>query len=139
MLTLNHSIFQPINFIQSSMFSILLSFIFAYRGTLVAAKCIKSAKIADDWLKRAHEYKSHNNTKHGNKDSLKVVKKKESKIERRLSDKTDGGEDSGRLPSQIVLGEMNRVQDHPKEGADTALDAALDDFRTEVSIMKKLR
>ncbi len=68
-----------------------------------------------------------------------MVKKKESKIERRLSDKTDGDEDSGRLPSQIVLGEMKGVQDQPQEGADTALDAALDDFRTEVSIMKKLR
>lgn len=114
------------------------------RGTLVAAKCIKSAKIADDWLKRAEEYKTLNNTKHTYKDSLKMVKKKESKIERRPSEKTDADEDSGRLPSQLQTDDKKGVpaSQHTsvqKEGADTALDAALEDFRTEVSIMKKLR
>jgi len=109
-----------------------------WRGTLVAAKCIKSAKIAQDWLKRAQDYQMLATTRHGSK----VVPKK-TKIGRRPSGDNSGKEieeDSGRLPSQIIADRKKEMSVATAESAqNSAMVEALEDFRTEVSIMKKLR
>ena len=103
-----------------------------WRGTLVAAKCIRSARIANDWKSREQNRKSL-----VTKDGKKPEQVRLPDAEKNKSNGTV--DDSALLPSQRHAHKDSKEKAQDDSMSDTAKELALADFRLEVSILKKLR
>jgi len=126
-----------------------------WRGTLVAAKCIKDAKIAKDWKNRFANQGRINGLEA--KQSYKTPSKislpssRRSSINSTLADNVKDGLEtefsSAKLPSHVLAQKLeleieNQTAidfDASNALSSTAKELALQDFITELSILKKLR